>query len=83
MKKQECVVRIPGLNERRRFLLPDNMPLTECIHLMVELIKEEYPGIGCDENRLDLFKALTGEVLEKSQSLSEIDISEYDELILG
>lgn len=83
MKKQECVIQIPGLNDKRRFLLPDNMLLSECIHLITELVKEEYPDVRCDEKRLNLFKATTGELLEKTHCLSELDITDYERLILG
>lgn len=83
MKKQECVVQIPGLNEKKRFLIPDNMQIQEVIHLMLELIHEEYPDLSCEEDRLNLFKGTTGEVLKKSDCLEKIEITEFDELILG
>lgn len=83
MIKRECTVFIPGLNEKRRFLVPDNMLFAECIHLMVELLKEEYPESNCKEQELCLFKATTGEILDKNRCLSEVDITDQDELILG
>lgn len=83
MKKQECIVRIPGLNEKKRFLIPDNMLIQEAIHLILELICEEYPELNCEEEKLNLFKSATGEILKKSDCLEKIDITESDELILG
>lgn len=83
MKKQECIIRIPGINEKRRFMIPDNMLLGEGIHLIVELIKEEYEVCSCEEEKLNFFKASTGEILMKDQCLNEIGITECDELILG
>ena len=83
MKKQECVVRIPGINEKKRFMVPDNMLLGEGIHLMLELIKEDYEECSCEEEKLNLFKAATGEILMKDQCLKEVGITESDELILG
>lgn len=83
MIKKECVVLIPGLNEKRRFLVPDNMLFSECIHLIVELLKEDYPESGHTEKDLCLYKASTGERLEESRCWNELDITELDELILG
>ena len=59
------------------------MLIRECIHLITELIREEYPNTKYEEQELDLFKRTTGEKLEKSKSLIDLDISEYDELVLG
>ena len=50
---------------------------------MIELLKEEYPESYCKEQELCLFKASTGEILKKDQCISEVDITEQDELILG
>lgn len=83
MKKQECVVQIPGLNEKKRFLIPDNMLIQEVIQLILELICEEYPDLNCEKGSLNLFKAATGEILKKSDCLEKIDVTESDELILG
>lgn len=83
MTKQECVVQIPGLNEKRRFLIPDNMTFAECIHLMVELLREDYPDSYCKEQELGLYKASTGELLDKKRCWRELDITGQDELILG
>ena len=80
MKKQECVVLVPGLNEKKRFLVPDNMQIHEIIHLILELLREEYPELDSEEEMLNLFKRRTG---EKTDCLAEINIAESDELILG
>lgn len=83
MKKQECVVLVPGLNEKKRFLVPDNMQIHEIIHLILELLREEYPELDSEEEMLNLFKRRTGEILKKTDCLEEINIAESDELILG
>lgn len=83
MKKQECVIWLPGVNDKKRFLLPDNMLISECIHLLVELIREDYPNVKYNENELKLFKLVTGEELERTKCLNELNISEYDEVVLG
>ena len=41
MRKQECVIKVPGLNEKFRFKVPDNMSIAEVISLLAVLIKEE------------------------------------------
>jgi len=43
MRKQECVIKVPGLNEKFRFKVPDHMSIAEVISLLAVLIKEEYP----------------------------------------
>lgn len=83
MKKRECVVFVPGLNEKKIFSIPDNMPFEECIRLMVELLKEDYPETHCKGNELSLYKASTGELLDKRYCWAELDITEQDEFILG
>ena len=83
MKKQECVVLVPGLNEKKRFLVPDNMQIHEIIHLILEFLREEYPELDSEEEMLNLFKRRTGEILKKTDCLAEINIAESDELILG
>ena len=43
MRKQECVIKVPGLNEKFRFKVPDHMWIGEVFSLLVVFIKEEYP----------------------------------------
>ena len=45
MRKQECVIKVPGLNEKFRFKVPDHMSIAEVISLLAVLIKEEYPEV--------------------------------------
>lgn len=74
VKKQECVVLVPGLNEKKRFLVPDNMQIHEIIHLILELLREEYPELDSEEEMLNLFKRRTGEILKKQIVLQKLTL---------
>lgn len=79
MKKQECVINVPGLNEKFRFMVPDHMPIAEAIKLFAVLIREEYP----EAEILELYQAKTGKKADPTKCLAELEISEQEEWILA
>lgn len=60
MRKQECVIKVPGLNEKFRFKVPDHMSIAEVISLLAVLIKEEYPEAEIQAESMELYQARTG-----------------------
>lgn len=79
MRKQECVIKVPGLNEKFRFKVPDHMSIAEVISLLAVLIKEEYP----EAESMELYQARTGKKADRTQCLAELEISEQEEWILA
>lgn len=59
MRKQECVIKVPGLNEKFRFKVPDHMSIAEVISLLAVLIKEEYPEAEIQAESMELYQART------------------------
>lgn len=60
MRKQECVIKVPGLNEKFRFKVPDHMSIAEVISLLAVLIKEEYPEAEIQAESMELYHTRTG-----------------------
>ena len=83
MRKQECVIKVPGLNEKFRFKVPDHMSIAEVICLLADLIKEEYPEAEIQAESMELYQARTGKKADRTQCLAELEISEQEEWILA
>ena len=83
MRKQECVIKVPGLNEKFRFKVPDHMSIAEVISLLAVLIKEEYPEAEIQAESMELYQARTGKKADRTQCLAELEISEQEEWILA
>ena len=83
MKKQECVINVPGLNEKFRFKDPDHMLIAEVIDLLAILIQEEYPKAEIQAEILELYQARTGKKADKTRCLAELEASEQEEWILA
>ena len=67
MRKQECVIKVPGLNEKFRFKVPDHMSIAEVISLLAVLIKEEYPEAEIQAESMELYQARTGKKADRTQ----------------
>ena len=83
MKKQECVINVPGLNEIFRFMVPDHMLIAEALKLFAVLIREEYPEAEMQAEILELYQAKTGKKADPTKCLAELEISEQEEWILA
>ena len=83
MKKQDCVINVPGLNEKFRFMVPDHMLIAEAIKLFAVLIREEYPEAEMQAEILELYQAKTGKKADPTKCLAELEISEQEEWILA
>lgn len=68
MRKQECVIKVPGLNEKFRFKVPDHMSIAEVISLLAVLIKEEYPEAEIQAESMELYQARTGKSRQNPMS---------------
>lgn len=66
MRKQECVIKVPGLNEKFRFKVPDHMSIAEVISLLAVLIKEEYPEAEIQAESMELYQARTGKKADRT-----------------
>ena len=74
MRKQECVIKVPGLNEKFRFKVPDHMSIAEVISLLAVLIKEEYPEAEIQAESMELYQARTGKKADRTQCLADSSI---------
>ena len=83
MKKHECVINVPVLNEKFRFMVPDHMSIAEAIKLFAVLIREEYPEAEMQAEILELYQAKTGKKVDPTKCLAELEISEQEEWILA
>ena len=70
MRKQECVIKVPG-------------SIAEVISLLAVLIKEEYPEAEIQAESMELYQARTGKKADRTQCLAELEISEQEEWILA
>lgn len=83
-EKISIYVYVPGLNVTHNFLVPDDMALAKVEDLVMNILKDEYPGTPASGSmgRHFFLKSESGEVLNEGCSLKQYGAVNGERLVL-
>lgn len=83
VEKVSVNVKILSLNAEHSFLIPWDMRAEDAVMLIVELLRDEYPGIGWELFRRNcLMQQSSGKLLNNACSLKQQGIVHGERLLL-
>ena len=81
MDKISVTIRVPALDNKYDFMIPDNMDVNDVKSLVARILESEY-GVNGKINDLMLFDLSDGKVLREDCNFKQLEIYDGTELLL-
>lgn len=81
MDKVAVTVRIPALDNKFEFIVPNSMPVNNVLNLMIRILKSEY-GISDSSNGVMLFDMSDQTALPPECTFAQLDICDGAKLLM-
>lgn len=82
-EKVSVNIMVPGLNASHNYLIPDDMSISKVYELVMNTLKDEYPGASVQRlSFYGIIQASTGKLLNEASDLSHLGILDGEKLIL-